>query len=87
MILPEDKKRISTIMASRRSAKGEPLGRAEMKPEIVKTEDGELDGRHLAAQEIMMALQGKSPESLMKALGNFQELHSSHIATNPVSED
>lgn len=87
MILPDDKKRISTIMASRKSAKGEPLGSASMKPEIVKTEDGEIDGRHTAAQDIMMALSGKSPESLMKALGNFQELHSSHIAKNPISED
>lgn len=72
-------------MAHRRSSKGESLGKAEMKPEIVKTEDGDLDGRHLAAQEMMMALSEKSPEKLMRALGNFQDLHSTMPV--PTSEE
>lgn len=76
MIMPDDKRKIATIIASRRSAKGEPLGRAEMKVEVVKKENGEIDGRHVAAQDIMMSLAEKSPEKLMNALGNFFDLHS-----------
>lgn len=77
MIIPEDKRRVATIMARRKSSKGENLGAAPLKPEIVKTEDGELDGRHLAAQEAMMAIHEKSPEKFMKSMANFMDLHSS----------
>lgn len=76
MIIPEDKRRISTIMSSRKSAKGEDLGAAPMKPEIVKTEDNEIDGRHVAAQDMMAAMHEKSPEKLMRAMANFHDLHS-----------
>lgn len=85
MIIGDEKKTIATIIASRRSAKGEKLGRSEQKAEIVKTEDGELDGRHVAAQDILHALSAKSPEQLMQALSNFQDLHSTS-APGPVED-
>ena len=77
MIIPEDKKRITTIMNMRKSAKGENLGASPLKPEIVKTADGEMDGRHLASQEMLHAIHEKSPEKFMNALMNFQDLHQS----------
>lgn len=77
MIMNDDKKRIATIMASRKTAQGENLGSASMKPEIVKTEDGEIDGRHVASQDMIAALHEKSPEKLMRALVNFHDIHMS----------
>jgi len=75
MIIPDDKRKAMTVIMSKRSPKGEPLGSAPMKPEIVKTENGELDHRHSAAQDIMAAHHEASPEKLMQALGNFIDLH------------
>lgn len=76
MIIPDDKAKIATIIRSKRSAKGEKLGSAPMMAESVKDDKGEVDGRHVAAQDIMMALNEKSPERLMHALANFHDLHS-----------
>ncbi len=87
MIIPEDKRRIATIMASRKSSKGEDLGAAPMKPAIVKTEDGAMDGRFVAAQDAMAAFHEKSPEKLMRALGNFHDLHSSMKGSEEPIED
>jgi len=75
MIFLDDKKRIETIMASRKSAKGEDLGAAQMKPEVVKDEDGEIDGRHVAAQDALVALADKSPEKFMRAIINMMDIH------------
>lgn len=86
MIIPEDKKRIATIMASRKTAQGENLGSAPMKPEIVKMEDGSMDGRHAAAQDMMAALHEKSPERLMRAMANFQDIHSTMVPNNSSEE-
>ncbi len=76
MIIPDDKRKIATIISSKRSAKGEKLGSAPMLAEVVKDDKGEIDGRHVAAQDIMMAMHEKSPEKLMNALANFHDLHS-----------
>lgn len=65
---------MATIMA-KRSPKGETLGSAPMKSEIVKDQDGEIDGRHVAAQDILAAMNEKSPEKLMQALANFMDLN------------
>lgn len=51
------------------------MGPAPMKPEVVMNEGGEVDGRHLAAQDILGAHHEKSPEKLMEALSNFINLH------------
>lgn len=77
MFMHDDEKAITSIL-SRRSSKGEALGKAEMKPEAVKDEDGMPDPRHAAAQDIMIAMSEKSPERLMQALANFHDLHMSH---------
>ncbi len=75
MIMSDDKKRIATIMSSRKSAKGENLGMAPMKAEVVKDEDGEIDGKHVAAKDIISALHEKSPDKLMRALVNFCDMY------------
>jgi hypothetical protein len=77
MIIPDDKRRIATIIASRRKANGEKIGQAPLKAEVVKDEQGEIDGRHIAAQEAMMAIHEKSPEKFMQSMANFMDLHSS----------
>lgn len=87
MILPEDKKRIATIISSRKTAQGESLGSAPMKPEIVKDEQGEVDGRHIAAQDMMAAMHEKSPEKLMRAMANFHDLHMSTRDNEGPSEE
>lgn len=79
MILPDDKKRIATIVSRRRSASGESLGAAAMKPEIVKHEDGSIDGLHVASQDLLAAIHEKSPEKLMKALLAWQDIHANRI--------
>jgi len=75
MILPDDKKRVATIISRRKGAKGENLGAAPMVPEVVKHEDGSIDGRHVAAQDMIAAFHEKSPEKLMRAMANFHDLH------------
>lgn len=76
MIIPEDKKKIMTIMKMRKTAQGESLGSAQMKPEIVKHENGEIDGRHVAMQDFLAGMNEKSPEKMMRAMSNFHDLHS-----------
>ena len=78
MIIPDLKKRITTVMASRRSPSGEPLaGPAPMNPELPsKDEDGEVDGRHAAATDIISAMHEKSPAKMVEALANFMDMHS-----------
>lgn len=82
--MSDDKKTVATIMKMRKSAKGESLGSAPMKSEVVKDEAGEIDGRHVAAQDMMMALHEKSPEKLMKAMANFHDLH---VNKGPATEE
>jgi hypothetical protein len=76
MIIPDLKRAITTVM-SRRSSKGgaEVSGPAEMKPEMVKSEEGEVDGRHMAAQDLLAAISEKSPQKMMEAMANFHDLH------------
>lgn len=75
MFFDDHKKAVTSIM-SKRSPKGEvTMSPTPMKPEIHKAEGGEVDGRHLAAQDIIAAHHSKSPEALMEALGNFINLH------------
>lgn len=78
MIFFDEKKKMQTIMSRRRKEGGEYSQAHEMKPEIVKTEDGEIDGRHVAMQDFMAAHAEKSPQKAMQALGNFIDLHMSH---------
>jgi len=74
MMLHDEKKAIMTIMRKRAEAGGKSMA-APMKTEEVKSEDGEPDGRHAAAQDMLMAYNEKSPEKLMQAMMNFHDLH------------
>lgn len=78
MMILDPKKAITTIMAKRRSNMGEPMGQASMKNEDVKDTDGEQDPRHMAAQDVMMALHEKSAHRFMEAMGNFMDMHKMH---------
>lgn len=69
----DQKKAIATMMA-KRDPKDGSMSTALMKPESVKKEDGELDGRHSAAQDILMAINEKSATKLMEAMQNFYDL-------------
>lgn len=74
----DDRKKAITTLMSKRSAKGDRLsGPAPMKNEVVKTEDGELDGRHIASQDAMAAFHEKSPRKFMEAMANFIDIHGS----------
>jgi hypothetical protein len=77
----DPKKAAMTIMA-RRKADGSRTA-APMKPEEVKTEDGEIDGRHVAAQEIISAHHEGSAQKLMEAMGHFIDMHKSGGQSTP----
>jgi hypothetical protein len=78
MFLYDRKKAITTIMGRRKPDGTRLSGPASMKPEIVRNEDRELDGRHSAAQDALAAISEKSPAKFMEAMANFQDMHSSN---------
>ena len=79
----DDKKKLAHTLVAKRKATGERTsGPAPMVPEEHHTEEGELEPRHLAAQDIMAAHHEKSPAKLMEALGNFIDLHHGHEVTS-----
>lgn len=51
-----------------------------MKEEVLKSEEGEPDPRHMAAQDVLAAMHEKSPEKLMNAMGAFHDLHMTHAS-------
>lgn len=69
-------KTLSTILSSRRKPDGSTVA-APMKNETTMTEDGNQDPRHMAAQDILRAMDAKSPQMLMEAMANFHDLHAS----------
>lgn len=78
MMMPDPKKAIMTIMAKRHPDGSRSA--APMKEERSMSEEGEMDPRHAAAQDVMMAMHEKSPERLMQAMGNFHDLHMAHMS-------
>ncbi len=70
----DDNKRIATVIVGKRNSKGKRT-ETPMANEESKTEDGEIDPMHLAAEDIISAHHEKSPQQLMEALANFIELH------------
>lgn len=80
MMLHDTKKALMTIMRKRSEKSGEVMSEAPMKSESVKDEDGEVDGRHEAAQDMLSAFHEKSPEKLMAAMANFHDLHAMKMA-------
>lgn len=72
----DDAKKTATVIAGKRDAKGERTqAPTPMKLEHVADENGMVDGKHVAAQEIMGAMHEQSPLKLMDALSNFMEIH------------
>lgn len=74
MIMMDHKKAIMTMMAKRNPKDGS-MSAAPMKPEIIKNEDGSMDGRHAAAEDIIMAMKEGSAEKMKQAMMNFHDLH------------
>lgn len=85
MIIPDQKKAMMTIMA-KRSPNGE-VDSAPMQPETSKDEEGEIDGRHAAAQDMLAAMHEKSAQKLMEAMANFHDLHMAERDKPDVFED
>lgn len=73
MIMFDKKKAYQTIMA-KRSPDGSVTS-SPMESQKVMDEDGEPDGRHAAAEDILSAMSEKNPMKLMEALSNFHDLH------------
>lgn len=70
-----DKKRDMTSVMSQRKKGDEDYGPAKMKNESSMEEDGSMDGRHMAAQDILAAHSEGSPEKVKQAMINFIDLH------------
>lgn len=71
----DEKKAVHTILSKRHLKTGEQAS-GPMKPELpTKSEDGQVDGRHAAAQDILAAMHEKSPHKLAEAMANFHDLH------------
>lgn len=62
-----DKKKAASIILSKHGKD------AEVKPEAAV--DHAFDGLHAAAEDIISAIQNKSPQDMHKALRSFIELH------------
>ncbi len=75
MMMWDKKKTMESIMGRKNIDGSEASAPAPMKPEISKNEDGEIDGRHVAAQDMISAFHEKSPERLKEAMANFIDIH------------
>lgn len=85
----DDHKKAAQTLIGRRDHRGERIAQpTEMKAEIVKTEDGEVDGRHTAMQDFMSAHKEGSAAKMAQALSNFMDIHSGmgHDASDPDAE-
>jgi len=85
-MLIHDKKHALMSILSKKSKDGS-VSASPMKSEITKEEDGSLDGRHSAAEDIMSAIHEKSAHKLMEAMANFHDLHSAHKEDEEESEE
>lgn len=72
MIMVDNKKAITTIMARRRDKKGS-TSETLMHPSQMKTEEGETDPRHTAAEDILSALNEKHAGKLTEAMSAFHD--------------
>jgi hypothetical protein len=80
----DDHKRAATLIRGKRDAKGNRMAEpTPMKPEISKTEDGEMDGRHSAMQDFMAAHREGSAQKMSEAMANFIDIHHSMPMTEP----
>ena len=70
----DENKKIASVIVGKRNSAGKRT-ETPMKNEESKTEEGDIDPMHLAAEDIIAAHHDKSPQALMQALANFIELH------------
>jgi hypothetical protein len=75
MFMWDSKKKLQTMLQKRNKAGDIVSGPMPMKPEVSLDEGGEIDQRHVAAQDVMAAFHEKSAEKLKGALSNFMDLH------------
>lgn len=72
----EDARKTATTLIGKRDAKGNRThSPTETKMEVVKSEPGEMDGRHAAMQDFMAAHAEKSPMKMADAMKNFIDIH------------
>lgn len=74
MLIMDPHKAVMTIMKKRNSR----VASEPRKGELTKDTDGELDPRHMAAEDVMAAIHSKSVHHLKEALSNFHDMHSMH---------
>ena len=76
MMMFDRKNTMTSLLQKRKAGGGEmTVGPTPMKEENVRTEDGEPDMHHLAAQDVMDAFHSKSADKLKTSMGNFIDLH------------
>lgn len=75
MFFDDNKKAVSVIRGRLDQAGNRVAMRSPMKPEIIKTENGEPDGRHEAMQDFMNAHHEGSAEKMSQAMQNFITIH------------
>ena len=81
--MEHDKHKALVAIISKHKAK---MGAAPMAPEA----EPAMDGRELAANDIMDAVHSKDPHKLLEALGNFHEAHAAKLkemAAEPSEEE
>lgn len=76
MMMFDRKKALTTLLQKRNAGSGDmTAGPTPMLEENVRTEDGEPDMHHMAAQDVMDAFHSKSADKLKSSLKNFIDLH------------
>jgi len=77
MFFDEHKKALTTMIGKRNSKGEKTQDPIAMKPEATKNEDGSMDGRHVASEDMIAAMHERSPHKLMDAMKNFIDIHMS----------
>ena len=73
-------------MAKRHPKTGE-MSAAPMAPSMVKDEDGKMDPRHAAAEDVISAMKEGHAGKLMEAMANFHDLHMAHKESETETPD
>lgn len=82
MFIDDHKKTAMTIL-SKRKPSGEKISEAPMKVEKSMDEGGEVDGKHVAAQDILAAHHEGSAQKLAEAMSHFMDMHMAKGAGTP----
>lgn len=78
MMMFDRKKALTTLLQKRKAGGGDmTVGPTPVMEENVRTEDGEPDMHHMAAQDVMDAFHSKSADRLKSSMANFIDLHMS----------